>query len=245
MIPKIIHYCWFGKTPLPKKAVKCLNSWKKYFPDYEIKEWNESNFDVDCIPYTKQAYAAKKYAFVSDYARFQILYQHGGVYFDTDVEVIQSMTDILATGAFMGCEVDGTPVHAIEVAPGLGLAVAPGHAIYQELIQTYADLTFCNADGTLNTKTVVKYTTELLLLHGLENMTGTQQIEGITIYPKEFFNPLDDSTGVLHKTKNTYAIHWYAKSWIPTHKIVRSKVTRVFHRLFGVHCFDWLKRKKP
>ena len=81
MIPKIIHYCWFGKTPLPKKAVKCLNSWKKFFPDYEIKEWNESNFDVDCIPYTKQAYAAKKYAFVSDYARFQILYQQGGVYF--------------------------------------------------------------------------------------------------------------------------------------------------------------------
>jgi len=244
MIPKIIHYCWFGKAELPKKALNCIASWKRFFPDYKIIEWNESNFDVNQIQYTKEAYAAKKYAFVSDYARFLILYEQGGLYFDTDVEVIQSMTDVLEKGAFMGCEVDGTPEEPIAVAPGLGLATMPGNAIYQELIQLYARLSFCNANGTLNTKTVVHYTTEILLLHGLRNVTGIQQIDDLTIYPKEYFNPLDDSTGIMRKTKNTRAIHWFAKSWISPHLILRSKVTRVFHRLFGVNCFAWLKRKK-
>lgn len=104
MIPKIIHYCWFGGNPLPEDAKKCIASWKKYLPDYEIKEWNESNFDVNCCPYVKEAYEAKKYAFVSDYARFHVLYREGGLYFDTDVEVIKNMDYIIAAGNFMGFE---------------------------------------------------------------------------------------------------------------------------------------------
>jgi len=104
MIPKVIHYCWFGRNSLPPLAVKCLESWKRFFPDYEIKEWNEDNFDVNIISYTAEAYRVKKYAFVSDYARFWILYHYGGLYFDTDVEVIKSMDDIIAKGSFMGCE---------------------------------------------------------------------------------------------------------------------------------------------
>ena len=98
MIPKIIHYCWFGHNPLPNSAIKCINSWKKFFPDYEIREWNEDNFDVESIPYTAEAYRIKKYAFVSDYARFWVLYHHGGLYFDTDVEVIKPMDDIIERG---------------------------------------------------------------------------------------------------------------------------------------------------
>ena len=120
MIPKVIHYCWFGGNPLPASAKKCIASWRKYLPDYEIKEWNESNFDVNIIPYTAEAYKAKKYAFVSDYARFWILYKYGGLYFDTDVEVIKNMDDIIAKGAFMGCENEAKPGggHApIGVAP--------------------------------------------------------------------------------------------------------------------------------
>lgn len=109
MIPKIIHYCWFGRGPLPELAQKCIASWKKYLPDYEIKEWNEDNFDVNIIPYTAEAYKAKKYAFVSDYARFWILYQYGGIYFDTDVEVIRPMDDIIERGNFMGFETDPKP----------------------------------------------------------------------------------------------------------------------------------------
>ena len=104
MIPKIIHYCWFGRNPLPESAVKCINSWKKYFPDYEIKEWNEDNFEVNIIPYTREAYEAKKYAFVSDYARMWILYHHGGLYFDTDVEVVKPLDDIIRGGNFLGVE---------------------------------------------------------------------------------------------------------------------------------------------
>ena len=102
MIPKTIHYCWFGKKPLPPLAKKCIVSWKKFFPDYEIIEWNEDNFDVNQIPYTAEAYKHKKYAFVSDYARFKILYEHGGLYFDTDVEIIKPMNDIISQGNFMG-----------------------------------------------------------------------------------------------------------------------------------------------
>ncbi|WP_394811651.1 glycosyltransferase family 32 protein [Phocaeicola vulgatus] len=123
MIPKVIHYCWFGRNSLPPLAVKCLESWKRFFPDYEIKEWNEDNFDVNIISYTAEAYRVKKYAFVSDYARFWILYHYGGLYFDTDVEVIKSMDDIIAKGSFMGCEKDADKegATALAVAPGLGL----------------------------------------------------------------------------------------------------------------------------
>lgn len=135
MIPKIIHYCWFGGKEKPESAQKCIKSWKKFFPDYEIKEWNESNFDVNMIPYTKAAYEAKKYAFVSDFARFWVLYHHGGVYFDTDVEVIRNMDDLLAKGNFMGCEVDS--IENYSVAPGLGLAVEPQHSLYKEIIEEY------------------------------------------------------------------------------------------------------------
>ena len=124
MTPQIIHYCWFGRNPLPDLALKCIASWRKYLPDYEIKEWNEDNFDVNIIPYTAEAYKAKKYAFVSDYARFYILYKYGGLYFDTDVEVIRPISDILNNGAFMGCECDGMSKSSpITVAPGLGLGV--------------------------------------------------------------------------------------------------------------------------
>ena len=114
MIPKTIHYCWFGKTPLPTFAKECIKSWRKYLPDYEIKEWNEESFNVNIIPYTKEAYESKKYAFVSDYARFWILYNYGGLYFDTDVEVIKPMDDIIKKGAFMGCECEQLPVQLLQ-----------------------------------------------------------------------------------------------------------------------------------
>ena len=132
MIPKVIHYCWFGRNPLPSLAIKCIESWRKYLPDYEIKEWNEDNFDVNIIPYTQEAYQVGKYAFVSDYARFWILYKYGGLYFDTDVEVIKPMDDIIARGPFMGCEKDVSDTSVASVAPGLGLGVNPGRGPWVE-----------------------------------------------------------------------------------------------------------------
>ena len=237
MIPKKIHYCWFGRNPLPESAIKCINSWRKYFPDYEIIEWNEDNFDVNSIPYTAQAYSAKKYAFVSDYARFKILYEHGGIYFDTDVEVIKSFDDIISNGPFMGYEINPHNGTYGEVAPGLGLGANIGMDFYNQIIKEYAHLSFINYDGSLNQKTIVKYNSELLIKSGLTPYPGIQRVTGITIYPQEYFNPLDDATGRLHITPNTYSIHWYSKTWLNVSPF-RTKLSRLTHRIFGVNFFS-------
>lgn len=214
MIPKIIHYCWFGKKPLPPLALKCIASWKKYLPDYEIKEWNENNFDVNIIPYTKEAYEASKYAFVSDYARFWILYKYGGLYFDTDVEIIRPMDTIIAKGAFMGCEGESNKgVTKLQVNPGLGLGCNPRLDLYKEILQLYTSLHFRNVDKSLNLTTVVQYTTEILIKHGLCDNNSIQQIANIWIYPKEYFCPISVIDGKLKITNNTYTIHHYAQSW--------------------------------
>lgn len=253
LIPKTIHYCWFGRNPLPESAKKCIASWRKYFPDYEIIEWNEDNYDVNKIPYTQQAYAAKKYAFVSDYARFDILYQHGGVYFDTDVEVIKSFNDVLANGAFMGCEIDGSDSLESEqnhtsagisgsVNPGLGIAAASGLGLYREILDFYAAQRFLNEDGSINQETVVTKTTKVLMEHGMQNIKGIQKVGEVTIYPKEYFNPMNSNTGKMDITENTHSIHWYSMSWMDCKTKVKSKITRVFHRLFGEDCFRFLKK---
>lgn len=233
MIPKKIHYCWFGRNPLPDDAQRCIASWRKFFPDYEIVEWNEDNFDVNCIEYTRQAYAAKKYAFVSDYARFKILYEHGGLYFDTDVEIIKSFEDILDRGSFMGFEIDtnckdfkGT------VNPGLGLGVTSGLSLYSEFLKIYDSLKFLNDDGSLNLTTIVTYTTDLLAAHGLKPIKGIQHVAGVTIYPKEYFNPLNDNTGKLEITPRTHSIHWYSKTWLDVSPW-RIRISRFAHRFLG------------
>ena len=239
MIPKVIHYCWFGEKPLPKAAIRCIDSWKKHFPDYEIREWNESNYDVRKIPYTAEAYGAKKYAFVSDYARFDILYEQGGVYFDTDVEVLRPFEDILTQGAFMGRESDGADVN-----PGLGMAAAPGLALYREVLDHYQDQHFLRGDGSLNMETIVSRTTGILRAHGLKNEPGVQQVAGVRVYPKEYFDPLDNNTGEITVTENTHSVHWYAMSWLPKRQQIIRRITRRFHRVFGADCFRFLKREK-
>lgn len=237
MIPKIIHYCWFGGKPLPPLALKCIESWKKYFPDYVIKEWNEGNFDVNTIPYTQQAYKAGKYAFVSDYARFKILYEHGGIYFDTDVEVIKSFDDIISNGPFMGCELKN-PLQG--VAPGLGLGIQKKHPLYKNIIDAYQELEFIKPDGSHNLKTVVKYVTEILISRGLKNTEEIQKVENICIYPYDYFNPLDDNTGKLRISVNTHSIHWFAKSWLKTSK-TRVFFSRLSHRILGLNFSKKLK----
>lgn len=241
MIPKVIHYCWFGRNPLPELAQKCIASWQKFLPDYEIKEWNEDNFDVNIIPYTAEAYKAKKYAFVSDYARFWILYKYGGLYFDTDVEVIKNMDDIIAKGPFMGCENEaetGASPYEIGVNPGLGLGVNPGLGLYAEILQEYLLLHFIDENGSFNLKTVVDYTTELLCSYGLENTTEIQKVAGIWIYPKEYFCPMDYRTKKMVITDNTYSIHHYAASWLSKW----SKIKYGIAKMLGKNITRFIKR---
>lgn len=230
MIPKIIHYCWFGRNPLTPLAHKCIASWRTFFPDYEIREWNEDNFDVNAVPYTADAYKAGKYAFVSDYARFWVLYHFGGVYFDTDVEVIRPMADILEKGPFMGFEILGEKK---AVAPGLGLAAMPGMALYRAILDRFETMTFTLPDGRLNPYTMIPMVTEQLVQKGLKGMGSIEHVADIDIYPPEWFNPFDDLTGRLHKTKNTRTIHWYAKSWMTPEPGWQIFLKRMLRRVVG------------
>lgn len=245
-IPKVIHYCWFGGNPLPPLAKRCIDSWKQFLPEYEIKQWDESNFDVNSIPYISEAYQEKKYAFVSDYARFWILYRYGGLYFDTDVEIIKSLDDIIAAGPFMGCEKQGTPIERdkidsnkkdfipnIRIAPGLGIGVYPHHKVYAEIIKLYSTLSFYSPDGTLNQKTIVEYTTDLFHRYGLKNSSEIQTVCGINIYPEDYFCPLSP-TLVLALTSNSRTIHHYSASWETTAVRLRKKIKRLLgYKLVG------------
>lgn len=208
MIPKIIHYCWFGRNPLPELALNCIESWKKHLSNYEIKEWNEDNYDVRKIPYISQAYDAKKYAFVSDYARFDILYQYGGIYFDTDVEVIKDLTPIINAGAFMGIEYAGA------INAGLGIGSPARTEIFNEILDSYAKEKFLNSDGSLNLKTVVTRVSDIFREYGFNNDQIIQDVKGYKIYPTEYFCPKDYQTGSLNLTEKTFTIHHYDGSWL-------------------------------
>lgn len=240
MIPKVIHYCWFGGKPLPRSARKCIDSWRKYLPDYEIREWNEGNFDVNMIPYTREAYERKKYAFVSDYVRFYILYHHGGLYFDTDVEVIRPMDDLLEAGPFMGIE---RATYTLGVNPGLGLAAEAGMELYGAVLDHYAGLCFADERGEQLPGTVVTHTTDVLRRHGFVAENRLQQVADVWIYPNDWFNPLDDATGRLTVTDNTRSIHRYSKTWVDNYGPLRIWLTRRLHRIFGVDALQRLKKQ--
>lgn len=226
MIPKIIHYCWFGKNRLPKYAEKNINSWKRYLNDFEVKEWNESNFDVNIIPYTQEAYKQKKYAFVSDFARYWILYKFGGIYFDTDVEVIKPFTDILEKGPFLGIEKDRD---LISVAPGLGMGAHPKMDFYKKIIDSYSSIRIIPSAPIK--PHLISATTSVLEQNGFKKEDKLQFVDDIWIYPNEFFNPLDDYIGKINLTENTRSIHYYAKSWIENYGPVRNYISRLYHRL--------------
>lgn len=251
IIPKVIHYCWFGGNPLPKEALDCIASWKKFLPDYEIKEWNESNFDVNCCPYVKGAYEQKKYAFVSDYARFQVLYDEGGIYFDVDVEVIRNMDHIIEKGSFMGFE-KSLATHGenstgvLGVAAGLGIGSVAKQPFFQEVLNFYREKDSFN----MNDGTVVTYITELFAKHGLKNEHRIQQVAGFTIYPADYFCPMDFTTGLIELTENTVSIHHYSCSWIDKTllfyrlHIIKNKMIKIFGPKFVFGAIDiWNKLK--
>ena len=237
MIPKIIHYCWFGRNELPKETVQCIESWKKYFPNYIIKECNEYIFDIKMCSYVEEAYNEKKWAFVSDDARVWILYNYGGVYFDTDVEVVKPLDDIVAKGAFMGCEVSYDSKKGKErfsIAPGLGIAAPKGMEIYEEILRYYEKLHFVEKDGSLNMKTVVSHVTEMLKMRGFDPLKKEiQMVQGICIYPVEYFCPINYITGEVAFTENTRTIHHYMSSWRSKQEIKAYKIRQTVSKKCG------------
>ena len=232
MIPRKIHYCWFGGGEKPKLAQKCIASWKKYCPDYEIIEWNEDNFDVNCNAYTRYCYENRKWAFLSDFVRLAVVEKHGGIYFDTDVELLKNPDELLCCEAFYGFETN------TYIATGLGFGAQAHHPTICTMVEEYEHLT----ESEFMAVACPTRNTEALLKLGLKADGTRQTVAGAEIFPAEYFNPYDDPTGRLNKTQNTVSAHWYSKSWMSRKAILRSKLTQPFHRLFGNHCFDWLKR---
>lgn len=236
MIPKIIHYCWFGRGEKPELAKKCIASWRKFCLDFEIREWNEDNCDYLAMPFMAEAYAAKKYAFVSDVMRLIVLEQYGGVYFDTDVEVVRDISPLLDDEGFIGFENDKF------VNSGQIMAAVSHHPVLQAMIEEYKKLHFTNADGTMNAVGCPHLNSDVMERFGLVRNGQEQVAGGIHVYPADYFNPLDSATGRLNKTENTYSIHWYSMSWLPRSVRFKSSVTRACRRVLGVHCFDKIKR---
>ena len=228
MIPKVLHYCWFGKNPLPELVKKCIESWKVFCPDYKIIEWNESNFDISSNEYIKAAYENKKYAFVADYARFVILEKFGGIYMDTDVEIIRAFPDeILRNHVFIGRE------EIERINPGLIIGAEPGSVFCKEMIQMYDKQSFYNVDGTLNCVTIVDYTSQYLSNKGWIPENKNQVIDSIVLYTPDYFCPKSVKTGVTKLTSNSLTIHHFDGSWFTDEEKKRAILQRKFHRVLG------------
>lgn len=206
MIPKIIHYCWFGRAPLPETAQKCIASWRKYLPDYEIKEWNEENFDVEMMPYTSEAYFAKKYAFVSDVARLYALVNDGGIYLDTDMHFLKSIPDsFLDSSAFVGIESNEF------IATSL-LASEPNHPIFTYFFEDYKKRHFFGLIK-YSKKTNVHRLQEIMIECGFVKCNKYQEIANVKIYPQHYFCNKDYKTGIYYNNESSYAIHDFSGTW--------------------------------
>lgn len=207
-IPKVIHYCWFGGNPLPKSALDCIESWKTCCPDYQIVEWNESNFDVNELQYTKEAYENKKWAFISDYARLKVIYEYGGIYLDTDVELIKSLDSLLNYQGFMGFENEAM------VASGLGFGAVKGHPVVKALMNDYQGISFYKKDGSFDQTPCPNRNTACLCTLGLIPDGSRQTVCSMEIFPTEYFAPMNWENGKIIVTDKTCSIHHYHGSWL-------------------------------
>ena len=252
MIPKIIHYCWFGKDEKPKLAKKCIASWKKYCPDYQIIEWNEDNYDISSAPlFVRQAIEAQKWAFASDYVRLKVVYEHGGIYLDTDVEMIKNFDVFLHNPAFFGFEY---ALNSYRIATGLGFGAEKGCSILLEIMKIYEDNAFYDPSGDLDMTWNTTKETSVFLKHGIQ-LDGSEQIvdDGIHIYPAQYFQPLKNGFIIPCLTSKTVSIHWYASSWWPEGKrrenikrtckdYIKHIPNRLGMKILGMERYNRLKR---
>lgn len=234
MIPKIIHYCWFGHGKMPELALKCIASWKKHLPDYELCLWNEERFDIHSVPYVEEAYNARKFAFVTDYVRLFALYHVGGIYMDTDVEVLKSLDCFLCHPAFSGFE-DET-----HIPTGI-MASEKGGEWARWQLEYYADRHFLLKDGSYDTTTNVEIIGGRMQKEGFVLKNGLYNFRDIiTIYPRDYFCPKSHETGKIHLTSNTYVIHHFSMSWIPWQVKLLVYVKRYMMKIFGTRTIEIL-----
>lgn len=217
LIPPAIHYCWFGGNELPDLYKRCIESWHKYCPDYEIKEWNESNCDINENLFVKQAYEKGKFGFVPDYFRLKIIYEHGGIYLDTDVEVIKNLDNLRYNEAFCGMQIPG------EANLGLGFGAVKGHPAIAKMLERYQKMQFIKPDGTCDeTASPVLQTIDLRDM-GMQYCNQLQEVCGMTIYPTEVLSPKNLVTREINITENTYAIHHFDGSWVSGERFLKNQ----------------------
>lgn len=226
-IPKKIHYCWFGGKEKPGIVKKCIESWTKHLPDYEIIEWNENNFNINKNSYVKEAYQSEKYAFVSDYVRVYALYHYGGIYLDTDVEVYKPFDDLLHHTSFWGFEQENFIATST-------IGAEKGNRLIKAFLDSYDNKFFIKADGTFDELTNVAIISKILEKMGL-NLNGEYQvIEGIgAFYPQTYFSPYDYINCRSFQTDNTFAIHHFYKSWLPIRTRVKTKIKKILSKVIG------------
>lgn len=215
-IPKTINYCWFGGKPLPEEVKKCIESWKKYCPDYEIVEWNEKNYDIYKNFYTETAYKNKQWAFLTDYVRLDVIYSKGGVYLDTDVELLKPLDPLLNNTCYVGMEQPGL------VNTGLGFGAIQNHPFVLANKKYYENKqNFLDKNGKFKKIICVKITTGLLKERGLEGKNQIQKVEDVVVYPVDYFCPKKMGTNKVTITENTVSIHHYDASWKSNSRVVR------------------------
>jgi hypothetical protein len=226
-IPRIIHFCWFGRGKKSKKITMCMKSWQQHLPGYEFIEWNEDNFDITSNSYVQQAYEARKYAFVSDYVRLYALYRHGGIYMDTDVEVLKPLDRFLEHEVFSGFEDE-------KYVPTGIIGAAKQHEWIKQLLEYYTDKHFMQPDGSFDLTTNTTIITRNCTQHGFIANNQYQQLQnGLTLYPRTYFCPYDYINGANYLTDDSYTIHHFAKTWLPARVRYLGEVKRIVSRLMG------------
>ena len=236
MIPKTIHYCWFGRGEMPQLAVDCIASWHKYLPDYDYKIWNEDNFDINAVPYVKEAYESRKFAFVTDYVRLYALFTEGGIYMDTDVEILKPLDDLLSLPAFTGYE------GSKRKPPVTGLMASEAHGIWvKEQLDAYDGLHFIKGDGSLDLTPNTVRITEIMKASGFVPNGEYQVYKDMHVFPVEFFCPRQ-TTGEVLITKDTYCDHHFMGSWTNNKQGWKSKLAKTIGPKGMIHLIK-LKRK--